>query len=121
MGSGDSRPRGMSIISLSHLIIVCHGECGRLFDEMVEQKDKIKDGSRCPPPTAVEGDFYPSRYSVAFFAGPNPETNIEALPGTWDVEEEKLYPAVNARDFIGGGFKDLYGGERVKNEMAITV
>jgi len=75
----------------------------------------------CPPPTAVEGDFYPSRYSVAFFAGPNPETNIEALPGTWDVEEEKLYPAVNARDFIGGGFKDLYGGERVKNEMGITV
>src|SRR5205085_9621124 len=45
MGSGDSRPRGMSIISLSHLIIVCRGECGRLIDEMVEQKDKINDAS----------------------------------------------------------------------------
>ena len=70
----------------------------------------------CPPLTPVEGDYYPSRYSVAFCAGPNPETNIEALPGT---EEEKLYPGVNARDFIGGGFKDLYGGERAKNETEI--
>jgi isopenicillin N synthase-like dioxygenase len=75
----------------------------------------------CPPPTEAEGAFYPPRYSVAFFARPNPEMNIEALPGTWDMEEEKLYPAVNARDFIGGGFKDLYGGERVNNEMGMTV
>ena len=75
----------------------------------------------CQPPSPAEGDYYPSRYSVAFFAGPNPETNIEALPGTWETEEEKLYPAVNARDFIGGGFKDLYGGKRAKNDAAMVV
>jgi isopenicillin N synthase-like dioxygenase len=75
----------------------------------------------CPPLKPAEGDYYPSRYSVAFFAGPNPETNIEALPGTWETEEEKLYPAVNARDFIGGGFKDLYGGENANNETAMAV
>ena len=75
----------------------------------------------CPPPTPTTSDFYPSRYSVAFFAGPNPETNIDALPGTFATESEKLYPPVNARDFIGGGFKDLYGGKASKAEMAVVV
>jgi len=70
-----------------------------------------------PPPTPATEDMYPSRYSVAFFAGPNPETNIDALPGTFATEAEKLYPAVNARDFIGGGFKELYGGERTTGEL----
>jgi isopenicillin N synthase-like dioxygenase len=70
----------------------------------------------CPPPTPTKSDFYLSRYSVAFFAGPNPETNIDALPGTFEREEEKLFPPVNARDLIGGGFKDLYGRERAKTE-----
>lgn len=75
----------------------------------------------CPPPTKSNSKYYPSRYSVAFFAGPNPETNIEALPGTFVMESEKLYPAVNARDFIGGGFKDLYGGRRVIKETTAEV
>jgi isopenicillin N synthase-like dioxygenase len=65
----------------------------------------------CSPPTPALAKYHPSRYSVAFFAGPNPETNIEALPGTFATESDRLYPAVNARDFIGGGFKDLYGGK----------
>jgi isopenicillin N synthase-like dioxygenase len=73
----------------------------------------------CPPPTPAESEYYPSRFSVAFFAGPNPETNIEALPGTFKTEEEKLYPPVNTRDFISGGFKDLYGGEAVKTEISV--
>jgi isopenicillin N synthase-like dioxygenase len=75
----------------------------------------------CPPPTPTDTDFYPSRYSVAFFAGPNPETNIEALPGTFVTEQEKLYPPVNTREFISGGFKDLYGGEAAKEDTSIAV
>ena len=74
----------------------------------------------CAPPAPATSDYYPSRYSVAFFAGPNPETHIEALPGTYVSESDKLFPPVNARDFIGGGFKDLYGGERAK-DTAIAV
>jgi hypothetical protein len=38
------------------------------------------------------------------------------LPGTFDRSEDTLFAPVNARDFIGGGFKDLYGGERAKAE-----
>jgi len=72
----------------------------------------------CPPPMPTKPDFYPSRYSVAFFAGPNPQTNIDTLPGTFVREEEKLVPPVNARDFIEGGFMNLYGGDSVKAEGA---
>lgn len=72
-----------------------------------------------PPPIKPNSKYYPSRYSVAFFAGPNPETNIEALPGTFATESDKLYPVVNTREFISGGFKDLYGGERAIKEATV--
>jgi len=74
----------------------------------------------CPPPAPANTDYYPSPYSVAFFAGPNAETNIEALPGTFASETEKLFAPVDTRDFISGGFKDLYGGESTM-ETAIAV
>ena len=43
----------------------------------------------CAPPAPATSDYY---IPVAFFAGPNPETHIEALPGTYVSESDKLFP-----------------------------
>jgi len=64
----------------------------------------------CPPPTPTESDMYPSRYSIAYFAGANPETYVDALPGTYESEKDKKWAGVVTRDYVNGGFKDLYGG-----------
>ena len=67
--------------------------------------DEIKSTNhRVVQPPAEEGDvsnMYPVRYSIAYFCNPNNESNIEALPGTWEkLPEGKKYPAVNSGEYL---------------------
>ncbi|RKU45200.1 hypothetical protein DL546_007998 [Coniochaeta pulveracea] len=51
------------------------------------------------PPT-VEGDIHPPRYSIAYFCNPNSKSYIEALPGTYQREEEKKYDGINSGQYL---------------------
>jgi len=60
-----------------------------------------------PPPKEGEMDdadqpdsTFPARYSVAFFCNPSFDKTIEALPGTYETEAAKKYPAVNSGDYL---------------------
>ncbi|KAH8673867.1 thymine dioxygenase [Xylariales sp. PMI_506] len=48
-----------------------------------------------PPPTG-ESDVYPARYSIAYFCNPNFKSHIEAIPGTFESEEQKKYAGINS-------------------------
>lgn len=59
------------------------------------------------PPVVVEGagealeEYYPARYSVAYFCNPDFECSIEALPGTWEGEKGgKKYEGVNSGEYL---------------------
>lgn len=55
-----------------------------------------------PPSDAeIDGDTYPARYSAAYFTGPNGDTVIDAIPGTYSTLEEKKYgEGVTAREWL---------------------
>ena len=59
---------------------------------------------RVVQPPAQRGDVsetYPARYSIAYFCNPNPDSDIEALPGTWEnLSDGKKYPAVNSGEYL---------------------
>lgn len=68
-----------------------------------------------PPPKEGEMDDadqpdskFPARYSVAFFCNPAFDKTIEALPGTFESEAAKKYPAVNSGDYIEGRLAATY-------------
>ena len=59
------------------------------------------------PPAVVEGEgeaqeeYYPARYSVAYFCNPDFDRWIEALPGTWEGEKGgKKYDGINTGDYL---------------------
>ncbi|KAL7274304.1 hypothetical protein RUND412_002797 [Rhizina undulata] len=52
------------------------------------------------PPVAPDSDEYPARYSCAYFCNPNFDAFIEALPGTYGSEEEKIYPGINSGEYL---------------------
>ncbi len=45
-------------------------------------------------------DTVPERYSIPFFAAPDPETMIEALPGCWSENMPKRWKPINAGDYL---------------------
>ena len=47
----------------------------------------------------VEG-MTPERYSIPFFAAPDSETMIEALPGCWSENVPKRWKPINAGDYL---------------------
>ncbi|KAM0805218.1 thymine dioxygenase [Usnea florida] len=55
-----------------------------------------------PPLSDEEGgkEVTPARYSVPFFASPDPATIVEALPGCWSEEVPKKWKAISAGDYI---------------------
>lgn len=61
-----------------------------------------------------EEQMVPDRYSIPFFAAPDPETLIEALPGCWDGEgRPKMYESVTCREYVQMRMAALYeGGEK---------
>ncbi|KAF4979652.1 hypothetical protein FZEAL_4209 [Fusarium zealandicum] len=46
---------------------------------------------RVVEPPIKQTEAYPSRYSIAYFCNPNFESYIEAIPGTFETEQEKKY------------------------------
>lgn len=42
----------------------------------------------------------PERYSIPFFAAPDPETMIEALPGCWSEDVPKRWKPINAGRYL---------------------
>ena len=45
-------------------------------------------------------DTTPARYSIPFFAAPDPETVVEALPGCWSEEAPKWWKPLNAGEYL---------------------
>lgn len=45
-------------------------------------------------------DTTPERYSIPFFADPDPGTMIEALPGCWNDDVPKLWKPIKAGDYL---------------------
>jgi isopenicillin N synthase-like dioxygenase len=52
------------------------------------------------PPAPGEGDVHPARYSIAYFCNPNFERFIEAIPSTYQAEEERKYKGINSGDYL---------------------
>lgn len=54
-----------------------------------------------PPELESGGDgMTPARYSIPFFAAPDPATVVEALPGCWSEGLPKRWKAISAGDYI---------------------
>ncbi|KAF3930489.1 hypothetical protein ABW19_dt0200464 [Dactylella cylindrospora] len=57
------------------------------------------------PPAGDDVDFYPPRYSIAYFCNPNFDKFIEAIPGTFiegksPEEGGKKYPGINSGEYL---------------------
>lgn len=54
-----------------------------------------------PPNPGRDGDeMTPARYSIPFFASPNPATVVEALPGCWSEKVPKRWRPICAGDYL---------------------
>lgn len=60
-----------------------------------------------PRPEDADKDEYPPRYSIAYFANPNYERTIEAIPGTYESVGRK-YGDVISGDYIAGRLTATY-------------
>lgn len=56
------------------------------------------------------GDMVPQRYSIPFFAAPDPDVVIEALPGCWSEEKPRLYESVTVKEYVQMRMAALYEG-----------
>ncbi|KAL5119601.1 hypothetical protein ACEQ8H_002447 [Pleosporales sp. CAS-2024a] len=52
-----------------------------------------------PRPEDADNDFYPPRYSIAYFCNPNYERMIQAIPGTYE-EAGRKYGDVTSGDYL---------------------
>ena len=53
------------------------------------------------PPSKVDGDVYPARYSVAYFCNPNFKSQIQAIEGTYGGEKgQKKYADINSGEYL---------------------
>lgn len=62
---------------------------------------------KAPPPESRNTDknsqgerMTNARYSIVCFAGANPDTVVDALPGTWDEHRPKKYEPIMAGEYI---------------------
>jgi len=53
-------------------------------------------------------DMIPARYSIPFFASPDLETIVEALPGCWSEEVPKRWKPVSAGDYLRKKREGMY-------------
>lgn len=90
---------------IADTIVVNAGDLlGRWSNDMIKStKHRVIQ----PPPKEGEMDdvddpnaTFPARYSIAYFCNPNFDQLIEALPGTFETETARKYPAVNSGDYI---------------------
>ncbi|KIX08962.1 uncharacterized protein Z518_00040 [Rhinocladiella mackenziei CBS 650.93] len=55
----------------------------------------------------IEAEMAPERYSIPFFSAPDPETVIEALPGTWGEEKPKKWGPLPVADYWAKKRRDI--------------
>ncbi|OAK95623.1 Clavaminate synthase-like protein [Phaeosphaeriaceae sp. SRC1lsM3a] len=60
-----------------------------------------------PKPEDADKDFYPPRYSIAYFCNPNYERMIMAIPGTYE-EKGRKYGDVESGEYIIGRLTATY-------------
>ncbi|MCJ1224383.1 hypothetical protein MMC12_001028 [Toensbergia leucococca] len=48
----------------------------------------------------ARSDTTPARYSIPFFAAPDPATMVEALPGCWSEHSPKRWKSINAGQYL---------------------
>lgn len=54
-----------------------------------------------PPAKAGDtSDMFPERYSIAYFCNPNFDRTIEALPGTYQSDEDKRWQSIKTGDYL---------------------
>lgn len=53
----------------------------------------------------------PPRYSIPFFAAPDPDTLIDALPGCWSASNPKKYDPVTVGEYVKMRMAALYEDE----------
>jgi isopenicillin N synthase-like dioxygenase len=74
---------------------------GQVLDEPnVPKTHGMNDGSA--------DDITPARYSIPFFAVPDPATIVEALPGCWSEEVPKRWKPISAGDYLRKKSKAMY-------------
>ena len=56
----------------------------------------------------IHDDISPARYSIPFFAAPDPETIIQALPGCWTEEIPKKWRPINAGNYLRRKREGMY-------------
>ncbi|KAF4953720.1 hypothetical protein FSARC_12326 [Fusarium sarcochroum] len=55
---------------------------------------------RVVEPPQKEENSYPPRYSIAYFCNPNFKDQIEAIPGTFETEQDKKYEGINSGEYL---------------------
>lgn len=63
---------------------------------------------RVGAPPEGKGEMCAARYSIPFFAAPDPEAVIEALPGCWGEGRPKRFEPVTAAGYVEMRMKALY-------------
>ncbi|KAF8538154.1 hypothetical protein BDD12DRAFT_843872 [Trichophaea hybrida] len=61
-----------------------------------------------PPSEPVDG-MHPARYSCAYFCNPNSDALIEALPETFESEEDKKWPPIMTEEYLVQRLSQTYG------------
>lgn len=51
------------------------------------------------PPGNKDGSL-PERYSIAFFSNPNQDAVIEALPGTYKTEQDRIHKSIRTHEYL---------------------
>ncbi len=64
---------------------------------VIQPPPKLEDMEDADDPNAM----FPARYSIAYFCNPNFDRWIEALPGTWEEDENgKRYEGINSGEYL---------------------
>ncbi|KAI5840182.1 hypothetical protein DFP73DRAFT_482991 [Morchella snyderi] len=81
---------------------------GDLLARWSNCKIKSTEHQVVEPPIAPDRDEYPARYSCAYFCNPNFDQYIEALPGTYQSEEDKRFPGILSGDYLVQRLQSTY-------------
>lgn len=84
----------------------------RVSEPPSSMKEHIVDGSNAPRSQRMNDvsaiDMIPARYSIPFFASPDPETIVEALPGCWSDAVPKRWKPIGAGDYLRRKKEGMY-------------
>lgn len=84
---------GTVVVNVGYLLMRWSNGRWKNTVHRVVEPPKLKDDED-------EEGVTPARYSVPFFASPDPEAVVEALPGCWSEEVPKRWKAINAGEYL---------------------